>query len=97
MAVGLPLGDSSPNEYGVFDDEDEGVEGPEEQGHTSPPAFPEARGRRPREVKTLVSASWRRRKNYWLILQMFLGQRGVIRRRGAGGGPQGPGRVPPAA
>ena len=40
MAVGPPFGDFSPDDYGVFDDEDEGEEGLEEQGRTPPPASP---------------------------------------------------------
>ena len=40
MAVGPPFGAFSSDEYGVFDDEDEGEEGPEEQGCTPPPAPP---------------------------------------------------------
>ena len=35
-------------------------------------------------------------ENSSLIPPMFLGQGSVIRRRGAGKGPQGPGRAPPA-
>ena len=42
----------------------------------------------------LVSASWRQRKNYSSIPLMFLGQGEVTRRRGAGGGPHGPGAGP---
>ena len=44
MAVGPPFGDFSPDEYGVFNDEDEGEEGPEEQGHAPPPASPQGDG-----------------------------------------------------
>ena len=53
MTVGPPYGDFSPNEPGIFDDEDEGEEGPKEQGRTTPPAPPQERRRRPREMKTL--------------------------------------------
>ena len=37
MAVGPPYGDFSPDEPGIFDDEDEGEDGPKEQGCTPPP------------------------------------------------------------
>ena len=42
----------------------------------------------------LVSASWRRRKNTSSIPPTFLGQGSIIRRRGDGEGPQGPGAGP---
>ena len=45
MAVGPPYGDFSPDELGVFDDEDEEEENPEEQGLSSPPAPPRGEGR----------------------------------------------------
>ena len=40
---------------------------------------------------SLVSASWRRRKNSSSIPPMFLGQRVIVCRRGAGGGATGTG------
>ena len=45
----------------------------------------------------LVSASWRRRKNYSSMTLMVLGQRVIVRQGEPEGGHRGQGRVPPAA
>ena len=50
MMVGPPFGDFSPDEPGVFDEEDED---PQEQGRTSPRHLPKAEGRHPRVVEAL--------------------------------------------
>ena len=49
--------------------------------------------RRPSSL-CLVSASKWWRKKYWMMLPTFLDQGEEVRRRGAGGGPQGPGAGP---
>ena len=51
MAMGLPYGHFFPDEPRIFDDEEEGVEGPEEQGHTPPPAPPRGEGEAPARGK----------------------------------------------
>ena len=47
MTAEPPYRDFSPYEPGIFDDEDEGEEGPTEQGRTPPSASPQGEGETP--------------------------------------------------
>ena len=93
--------DGVDDEDGVDDDPDDARRDGDDDGGDSPPSEREI----PRQISpcrsssflSLVSASWRRRKNSSSMPTMFLIQGSILRRRGAGEGPQGPGAGPTRA